>query len=106
MSDGLPFFALRLRGLLDRKGITAYAAAQRSGLSKQTLSALLAGKQGTTWDTLQRLCLVLGVSPEDFVDPGLELPGTEPRGGPGRPRKGGAGPRRAPGRGKGRKPRG
>jgi transcriptional regulator with XRE-family HTH domain len=95
MSDGLPFFAVRLRELLDGKGITAYAAAKRSGLSKQTLSALLAGKQGATWDTVQRLCLVLGVSPQAFVDPGLRLPQAEPRGMPGKPRRQGQRPGRA-----------
>src|SRR5262245_28868445 len=79
MSDELPFFAPRLRELLDKRGMTAYAAAKRAGLSKQTLSALLSGKQGATWDTVQRLCLVLGVDCRAFADPALELPGARAR---------------------------
>jgi transcriptional regulator with XRE-family HTH domain len=90
--DGLPFFAVRLRELLDRKGVTAYAAAKRSGLSKPTLSALLSGRQGAAWDTVQRLCLVLEVSPVEFVDPNLELPEVKVEGTPGRPRRQGRRP--------------
>src|SRR5262245_58949192 len=106
MSDGLPFFAVRLNELLAEKGLTQYALAKRSGVSKQTLSRLAAGSPGPTWDTVQRLALALGVDCKAFHDPAIVLPESEPVGKRVRPRKKEAGgppktprgrPRKVPG---------
>jgi transcriptional regulator with XRE-family HTH domain len=62
-------FAARLRRLLGRSGLSAYALAQRSGVSKQSLSRLLSGDSQPSLPTLLRLCRALGVSLSEFDDP-------------------------------------
>lgn len=57
-------FAARLRRLLERSGLTAYALAGKAGVSKQTVSKLLRGEQQPSWETVQRLAAALGVSTE------------------------------------------
>lgn len=59
-------FAARLASLLGEAGLTAYALAQRSGVSKQALSKLLSGDSRPSWETVCRLADALGVSTESF----------------------------------------
>jgi transcriptional regulator with XRE-family HTH domain len=59
-------FAALLAALLRREGLTAYALAQRSGVSKQALSKLLSGDSRPSWDTVVKLADALGVSTESF----------------------------------------
>jgi transcriptional regulator with XRE-family HTH domain len=59
-------FAALLAALLRRGGLTAYALARRSGVSKQALSKLLSGDSRPSWHTVCRLADALGVSTESF----------------------------------------
>jgi transcriptional regulator with XRE-family HTH domain len=59
-------FAARLASLLGEAGLTAYALARRSGVSKQALSKLLSGDSRPSWDTVVKLADALGVSTESF----------------------------------------
>jgi transcriptional regulator with XRE-family HTH domain len=78
-------FAERLQSLREAKGLSQYALAKRSGLSKQALSRLELGDREPSWGTVQVLAAALGVSCEAFATP-VQLPTYEPRG-PGRPPK-------------------
>jgi transcriptional regulator with XRE-family HTH domain len=80
-------FAELLAGLRVRAGLSQYALARRSGLSREALSRLEAGQRTPTWDTVQRLALALGVDCRSFVDEALTLPEVTP-GRVGRPPKG------------------
>jgi transcriptional regulator with XRE-family HTH domain len=83
----MPWFAGRLKDLREGAGLSQYALAKRSGLSKQALSNLELGAREPTWETVQRLALALGVDCRAFVDPGLTLPPERPATGRGRPPK-------------------
>ncbi len=85
-------FADRLTALRDRAGLSKYALAQRSGITKQALSLLEQGEREPTWETVQRLALALGVDCRAFVDPGLALPPEQPPARRGRPPKAGPAP--------------
>ena len=80
-------FAEKLRAIRERKGVSQYALAKRSGLSKQALSRLEAGAREPSWNTVQRLAAALGADCRDFMDAGLELPDVEEPRPKGRPRK-------------------
>jgi transcriptional regulator with XRE-family HTH domain len=79
-------FAVRLKTLREAAGISQYALAKRSGLSKQALSNLELGAREPTWATVQRLARALGVDCRNFEDPSLVLPeqrlSVRPRGRP------------------------
>jgi transcriptional regulator with XRE-family HTH domain len=64
-------FAERLRSLRESAGLSQYALAKRSGLSKQAISRLEFGVNEPVWSTVQLLSAALGVSCESFVDPVL-----------------------------------
>jgi transcriptional regulator with XRE-family HTH domain len=80
-------FAQRLRKQREAAGLSQYALAKRSGLSKQALSNLEAGSREPTWQTVQLLAAALGVDCRSFVDPALKPPEAEPMKPRGRPRK-------------------
>jgi transcriptional regulator with XRE-family HTH domain len=80
-------FAERLAAARRLAGLSQYALARRSGVSKQALSLLELGERAPTWETVQLLALALGVSTEDFRDPGLTLPPEKPPPRMGRPPK-------------------
>jgi len=84
---GQSSFADRLRQAREAAGLSQYALAKRSGLSKQALSNLEAGHREPSWMTVQRLAAALEVSCEQFTDTNLTLPEPEPAGHPGRPPK-------------------
>ena len=106
MSDKHLAFADRLKSLREAAGLSQYALAQRSGLTKQALSRLELGENEPTWATVQLIAAALGVDCREFVDPGLKPPAPEPPRPRGRPRKDQAASL-LPGQGKpkGRKPR-
>lgn len=79
-------FRIRLRALRDAQGLSAYALAKRSGVSKQTLSKIESGLQGPSWETVQRLAAALGVDCTTFAE-GFKLPPPAPPKKRGRPRK-------------------
>lgn len=88
MSNHRANFAERLREERERAGLSQYALAKMTGLSKQALSHLELGKREPTWQTVQLLALALGVDCRTFADPDVALP--EPPTDPpkrGRPRK-------------------
>jgi transcriptional regulator with XRE-family HTH domain len=80
-------FADRLQELRDAAGLSQYALAKRSGITKQAVSRLEKGERDPNWETVQRLALALGVDCRAFTDPDLQLPEQAPPGKPGRPRK-------------------
>jgi transcriptional regulator with XRE-family HTH domain len=81
-------FADQLQRLLKEQGVSQYRLAQLSGITKQTLSRLVLGQQDPSWETVQRLAAALGVSCEQFTDPGLKEPPAAPKQRPrGRPKK-------------------
>jgi transcriptional regulator with XRE-family HTH domain len=63
-------FAARLRVLLGRAGLTSYALARRSGVSKQSLSRILSGDSLPSWATVLKLAHALGATPNDFLPNG------------------------------------
>ncbi len=87
MADKAGAFAVRLKTIREAAGLSQYALAQRSGLTKQALSRLELGEREPTWETVQLLAVALGVDCREFVDPGIKPPPAaepKPRG---RPRK-------------------
>ncbi len=90
MSDHPTTFAGRLKALRVAAGLSQYALAQRSGLTKQALSRLELGEREPTWATVQLLAAALAVDFREFADPNVrppsetEVPPRRPRG---RPRK-------------------
>jgi transcriptional regulator with XRE-family HTH domain len=87
MSAGNGYFAERLKALRERKGISQYALAKLTGLTKQALSRLELSEREPTWTTVQLLALALDVNCTAFADPSLTLPDLEPARPRGRPRK-------------------
>jgi transcriptional regulator with XRE-family HTH domain len=83
-------FAERLRSLREAAGLSQYALAKRSAVSKQALSRLELGEREPNWVTVQRLAAALGVSCEAFLDPTVLQSGGQTEELPrrrGRPRK-------------------
>jgi transcriptional regulator with XRE-family HTH domain len=87
MPERVSAFADRLRALREGAGLSQYALAKRSGLSKQALSNLELGNREPTWTTVQLLAVALGVNCEEFVDPNVRPPEQVPDRPRGRPRK-------------------
>lgn len=80
-------FSKKLCELREQRGLSQYALAKLSGLSKQALSKLELGNREPTWQTVQLLALALGVDPAAFVDPSIKPPAdagdaVKPRGRP------------------------
>jgi transcriptional regulator with XRE-family HTH domain len=86
MPDATGYFAEKLKALRERKGVSQYALAKLTGLSKQGLSRLELGEREPTWTTVQLLSLALDVDCAAFADPALALPEPEPSRPRGRPR--------------------
>lgn len=63
-----PSFRKRLKKLLREAGLTQYALAKKSGLSRQAISALAKGDSAPSWETVRRLARALGVKVQDFDD--------------------------------------
>jgi len=74
VSNRDPSFARQLIALREKAGLTKYELAKRAGLSRQSLSLLEMGEREPTWETVQRLAAVLGVTCEQFTSPTLEVP--------------------------------
>jgi transcriptional regulator with XRE-family HTH domain len=81
-------FAARLTELREQANLTKYQLAKRTGLSRQALTQYERGTREPAWQTVQLLCLALGVQFADLADPSIRLPDTDGRGA-GRPRKDG-----------------
>src|SRR5262245_34520334 len=81
------FGALLVR-LREAAGMSQYELAKRTGVTRQALSYLELEGGSPTWETVQKIVKVLGLSYETFEDEGLVLPEYQ-RGKPGpKPRKG------------------
>jgi transcriptional regulator with XRE-family HTH domain len=105
VEKGIPF-ADRLRSLREAAGLSQYALAQRSGLSKQAVSQLEMGQSEPTWQTVQLLAAVLDVQCTAFLDPSIRPPAAQPARPRGRPRKDGDRAEQPPGASSSRKPAG
>jgi transcriptional regulator with XRE-family HTH domain len=55
-------FGQRLRKLREAAGLSAYALAQRSGLSRQMISQLESGQSQPSFETAQKLASALDIS--------------------------------------------
>ena len=85
MTDKAKKFADRLRDLRESAGLSQYAVAKLSGLSKQSVSRLELGDNEPTWETVQLLAAALGVDCRAFADPAVKPPApaeAKPRGRP------------------------
>jgi transcriptional regulator with XRE-family HTH domain len=71
MSTDGTTFATRLQEHREKAGLSQYALAKRSGLSKQAISRLEMGEREPSWDTVQRLAAALGVDCRTFANPSL-----------------------------------
>jgi transcriptional regulator with XRE-family HTH domain len=71
---GQTSFAQKLQRLREAAGLSQYALAKRSGVSKQALSKLEMGEREPTWATVQKLALALSVGCQEFLDPGVIIP--------------------------------
>src|SRR5580698_10068245 len=80
-------FAEKLKTIREQKGLSQYALAKLSWLSKQALSRLEIGGSEPSWETVQRIATALGVDCTAFADPRIELPENEPARPRGRPKK-------------------
>lgn len=80
------YFARRLRELREDAGLSQYALAKKSGVSKQALSRLEMGASEPAWETVQRLALALGVTCTAFNDPAVQVPEEKDAPPRGRPR--------------------
>jgi transcriptional regulator with XRE-family HTH domain len=74
-------FALKLKELRERAGLSQKELAERAGLSQRAVSHWEQGLRDPSWPNVQALCVALGVSCEEFQSP--PLPRESP--GPGRP---------------------
>ena len=74
MAEGASGFADRLRQLREAAGLSQYALAKRSGLTKQAVSRLEMGTRDPAWETVQRLAMALGTDCRAFADPSIEIP--------------------------------
>lgn len=81
------WFAKRLGELREAAGLSQYALARRSGISKQAVSNLELGAREPSWLTVQLLSAALGVDCREFMDPALTLPEDRPARPRGRPRQ-------------------
>lgn len=79
-------FAEKLKELREQAGLTQYALAAKSGLSRQILSKLELGQHEPSWMTVQILSTALGVDCIAFADE-IQLPEPGVSRGRGRPRK-------------------
>ncbi len=85
MADKQASFAERLRSVRQRAGLSSYALAKLSGLTKQSLSQLERGENKPSWETVQLLAAALGVDCREFTDPSVKPPPpveAKPRGRP------------------------
>ena len=60
---------IKLREILDKKGITVYALSKKTGISQNNLSKLI--KQETSsikFDTLEIICQNLNITPNDILE--------------------------------------
>jgi transcriptional regulator with XRE-family HTH domain len=90
--------------LLAVGGLSQYALAKKSGLSRQAVSNLEAGNRESTWQTVQLLAAALGVDCTSFLDPNVKPPEEERARPRGRPKKDASSPSAevAPKKGKGK----
>jgi transcriptional regulator with XRE-family HTH domain len=80
-------FGEKVKLLREQKGLSQYALAQRTGLSKQLMSLIEKGASAPSWTTVQLLAAALDVDCTAFADAGLTLPDLEPARPRGRPKK-------------------
>ncbi len=82
---------LRINVLMAERNVTARDLAARIGLSETQMSLLRTSKvKGLRFDTLARLCYVLGCKPGDLIDYEVDEGDMSPDSGPLTPNKEGA----------------
>jgi DNA-binding XRE family transcriptional regulator len=100
VSEAPTHFARKLAELREKAGFSKYRLAELVGISHQAMSLLEAGKSGPSWETVQRLALILKIDCAVFIDPGLQLPEAPEPKKAGRPRKAAEPKKKPKGRGK------
>lgn len=58
----------KVRAYIDEMGYKQVTIAEKAGIPKATLNAILNGKRTLYADDLKAICLALNVSPELFID--------------------------------------
>ncbi|TMI73181.1 MAG: helix-turn-helix transcriptional regulator [Bacillati bacterium ANGP1] len=61
------YIGWRVRELRQRKGLTTYELAKRSGILRPNISRIESGRHVPSVETLDRLARALGVSPADLL---------------------------------------
>lgn len=60
-------FPTVIRARIDEKGMTIKAVAEKAGLTREALSAMLNHRQTITATVFIALCRVLDLTPDDFI---------------------------------------
>jgi transcriptional regulator with XRE-family HTH domain len=81
-------FADQLREVRERAGLSQYALAQKTGLTRQAVSQLELGQTEPTWVTVQLMVLAMEVEFSVLANLNLRLPDSPPLRPRGRPKKG------------------
>jgi transcriptional regulator with XRE-family HTH domain len=58
----------KVRDYIDGQGLKQVTVARKAGISPTTFNAILNGKRTMYADDLRAICIVLNVSPEQFID--------------------------------------
>ncbi len=64
-----PSFGARLRQLRERAGLSIYALAKKSEVSRSFIGEIEAGKKAPSFDVARKLASALGVGIEEFTNP-------------------------------------
>ncbi len=64
-----PTFGTHLRQLRERAGLTIYALAQKSKVSRSFIGEIEKDKKVPSWDVAVKLAAALGVGVEEFTNP-------------------------------------
>src|SRR5436189_4694028 len=78
-------YAKVLTKLLEEAGMSAYRLSEISGVSTQTISAVLSGRNLPGWESAVKIAKALHVSLDVFVTDDVTIPDPSEPGSPGRP---------------------
>lgn len=67
-ADKSPVIKLRLRTVMETKGVTVLELSEKSGVPRQTIYNILRSPVGIQFDTLAKLCVALGVNPNSILE--------------------------------------
>jgi plasmid maintenance system antidote protein VapI len=59
----------KIKAYMEEHGVSVHDLEAKSGVMRETLRNIIAGRNRVTGDTALKLAPVMGVSPEDIADP-------------------------------------